>query len=153
MLIADDDGTVTDVDGNVHVAVALADDRVADLHTEYNRFYFFGPEEIEVTQHGSQLLVTGQKAELNQQNLLHQGIAFRNFKQTFNLADHVKVAGAGLDKGLLTVDLVREVPEALKPRRISIASSAPSLQQDNRQQIEQGPDQVDWADQPGRKVA
>ena len=52
--------------------------------------------------------------------MLHQGIAVRNFKQTFNLADHVKVVGATLENGLLWIDLVREVPEQLKPRRIEV---------------------------------
>jgi molecular chaperone IbpA len=54
--------------------------------------------------------------------VLHRGIATRAFKQTFNLAGHMKVTGATLDHGLLIVDLKREVPEALKPRRIDIAS-------------------------------
>ena len=54
------------------------------------------------------------------------GIAARTFRQTFNLAEHVKVTGASLENGLLTVALKREVPEALKPRRIAISRSAPS---------------------------
>ena len=91
----------------------------------------FASDEIELTQHGSNLLVTGQrKAEQDRRQLLHQGIAFRHFKQTFNLADHVKVASANLEDGLLTVELVREVPEQLKPRRIDVAAGASS--QDNR---------------------
>ena len=63
--------------------------------------------------------------------------ATRAFKQTFNLADHVKVVGAGLENGLLTVELRREVPEALKPRRIKImGSDAPQpIAQDNQQQL------------------
>lgn len=93
----------------------------------------FGPEDVEVTQHGVQLLVTGRKqAAQGKPNLLHQGIAQRGFKQTFNLADHVKVAGANLENGLLAIDLVREVPEQLKPRKIQITSvSAPAAVQDN----------------------
>ncbi len=63
--------------------------------------------------------------------MLHHGIAFRTFKQKFNLADHVKVAGANLEHGLLSIDLVREVPEPLKPRRIEIGSSARPAGQDN----------------------
>ena len=55
--------------------------------------------------------------------MLHQGLAYRSFKQTFNLADHVKVASAKLENGLLSVELIREVPEQLKPRRIELASS------------------------------
>src|SRR5215212_9860003 len=96
----------------------------------------FAPDEIDLVQQGSRLLVTGQKrAEESGRQILHRGIATRAFKQTFNLADHVKVVGAGLENGLLTVELTREVPEALKPRRIEIATSvAPqTLTQDNQQ--------------------
>ena len=103
----------------------------------------FSPDEIELTQNGSSLLVTGNKhAEPEGTQILHRGIATRAFKQTFNLADHVKVTGAALENGLLTVDLVREVPEALKPRRIEIASSGSgknALGQDNSKQIEHEP--------------
>ena len=56
--------------------------------------------------------------------MLHQGIAFRNFRQTFNLTDHVKVVAADLENGLLSIDLVREVPEELRPRRIHIGARA-----------------------------
>lgn len=56
--------------------------------------------------------------------VLHQGIAARSFERRFQLADHVKVTGATLENGLLHVDLLREVPEAAKPRQISITSSA-----------------------------
>jgi molecular chaperone IbpA len=79
----------------------------------------FAPDEIELVQHGATLLVTGQKGE--QPELLHQGIPL-SFKQSFNLADHVKDAGANLEHGLLMIDLVREVPEELKARRIEISS-------------------------------
>jgi molecular chaperone IbpA len=98
----------------------------------------FSPDEIELTQHGSALLVTGHKGSEDDKQYLHRGIATRAFKQTFNLADHVKVTGASLENGLLTVDLVREVPEALKPRRIEIATNTqPVMAQDNVKQIEQ----------------
>jgi molecular chaperone IbpA len=100
----------------------------------------FSPSEIELTQHGNTLLVTGQKkAEDKGRQMLHHGIAARAFKQTFNLADHVKVVGADLNNGLLAVDLVREVPEQLKPRKIEIGTSATGkLEQDNQAtQIEQ----------------
>lgn len=93
----------------------------------------FGPEDVEVTQHGAQLLVSGRRqAAQGKPNLLHQGIAQRSFKQTFNLADHVKVAGATLENGLLAIDLIREVPEQLKPRRIEIGSVGTTAVQDNR---------------------
>jgi len=87
----------------------------------------FSADEIALTQEGNTLLVTGQKQPASQQqSYLHRGIAARDFKQTFSLADHVRVANASLDSGLLRIDLVREVPEQLKPRRINIASSAPA---------------------------
>src|SRR5580693_9241951 len=79
----------------------------------------FAENEIELVQHGGTLLVTDQKGE--QAELLHQGIPL-SFKQSFNLADHVKVVGANVEHGLLTIDLAREVPEELKPRRIEIGS-------------------------------
>lgn len=101
----------------------------------------FGPDEIELTQHGTQLLVSGKRtAEQGQRQVLHQGIASRGFKQTFNLAEHMRVVGASLENGLLSIELVREVPERLKPRRIEIGSGRPasSSGQDNRpQQVEQ----------------
>jgi molecular chaperone IbpA len=62
----------------------------------------------------------------NKAEVLHQGIAARAFERRFQLADHVHVTGASLENGLLHVDLVREVPEAKKPRRIEIASRASS---------------------------
>ena len=82
----------------------------------------FSPDEIDVVQQENTLLVNGQKhPDPEGVQVLHRGIATRAFKQSFNLADHVKVTGATLDNGLLTIELVREVPEALKPRRIEIA--------------------------------
>jgi molecular chaperone IbpA len=92
----------------------------------------FAPNEIELVQHGSTLLVTGQRG--GQAELLHQGIPL-SFNQSFNLADHVKVVGANVEHGLLTIDLVREVPEELKPRRIQIRSGGETLavKQDNQQ--------------------
>jgi molecular chaperone IbpA len=93
----------------------------------------FGPDEIEVTQHGNTLLVSGQKAAPDSgREMLHQGIAARSFRLTFNLADHVKVLRADLQNGLLAVDLAREVPEQLKPRRIQIgATTGGTPEQDN----------------------
>jgi molecular chaperone IbpA len=75
--------------------------------------------------------VTGQKGE--QPELLHQGIPL-SFKQSFNLADHVKVVGANVEHGLLMIDLVREVPEQLKPRRIDISAGTGTkvAKQDNQ---------------------
>ena len=84
----------------------------------------FAPNEVELVQQGATLLVSGQRAKPEGQQALHRGIPNTSFKLSFNLADHVKVAGATLENGLLVIDLVREVPEQLKPRRIEIASGA-----------------------------
>jgi molecular chaperone IbpA len=103
----------------------------------------FSPDEIELVQQESTLFVNGQKhPEPDGVQVLHRGIATRAFKQSFNLADHVKVTGASLENGLLTIELKREVPEELKPRRIEVASGngAKALSQDNQpQQIEHEP--------------
>ncbi len=98
----------------------------------------FSPEEIEVVQQENTLLVTGQKSSQDEGvQVLHRGIADRAFKQRFDLADHVKVEGASLDSGLLTIELKREVPAALKPRRIEIAAGGgpQALGKDNVHQI------------------
>jgi len=104
----------------------------------------FAPDEIELVQKETSLLVAGQKRGSEEgRQYLHRGIAARAFKQTFNLADHVKVKGASLENGLLTVDLVLEVPEALKPRRIEIATNdQPVMAQDNAKQIEHEPQET-----------
>ncbi len=97
----------------------------------------FKADEIELTQHGVNLHVSGRKAApQGERQVLHRGIAGRSFKQTFSLAEHVKVAGASLEDGLLAIDLVREVPEQLKPRRIEIggATERAPVSQDNRVQ-------------------
>jgi molecular chaperone IbpA len=100
----------------------------------------FTPEEIQVVQQESTLLISGQKQSSDDSvQVLHCGIATRAFKQSFNLADHVKITGASLENGLLTIELKREVPEALKPRRIEIASSGEqkAVGQDNVRRVEQ----------------
>ena len=100
----------------------------------------FAPDEIELVQKENALLVAGQKhPDPEGVQVLHRGIATRAFRQTFNLAEYMKVAGANLENGLLTIELKREVPEALKPRRIEIASESgwSGVGQDNRrEQIE-----------------
>src|SRR4051812_44020755 len=84
----------------------------------------FTPDEIELNQHDTALLVSGQrKGQESERQYLHRGIASRTFLQTFNLAEHVKVTGASLENGLLSVELKREVPESLKPRRITIGGA------------------------------
>jgi molecular chaperone IbpA len=101
----------------------------------------FSPDEIELTHHENTLLVSGNKhPEPEGTQFLHRGIATRAFKQTFNLADHVKVTGAAMENGLLVVELAREVPEELKPRRIAISTGAPSaVPEDAAKRIEHEP--------------
>ena len=84
----------------------------------------FSMNELEISSEGEKLLVKGNKAESQtERKYLYQGIAERGFERTFQLADYVTVLGASLENGLLNIDLVREIPEALKPRKIEITSS------------------------------
>ncbi|MCL1121751.1 Hsp20 family protein [Shewanella seohaensis] len=84
----------------------------------------FSMEELEISSEGEKLLVRGNKAESQtERKYLYQGIAERGFERTFQLADYVTVLGASLENGLLNIDLVREIPEALKPRKIEITTS------------------------------
>jgi molecular chaperone IbpA len=81
----------------------------------------FTKDEFHIEVKESSLVVSGQKAAEDKQRVfLHRGIAARSFERRFQLADHVEVKGANLENGLLHVDLVREIPEAMKPRTIAI---------------------------------
>jgi molecular chaperone IbpA len=83
----------------------------------------FSADELDITVQENVLLVTGKaKAEDTGKQYLYRGLARRAFERRFQLADHIKVAGASLDNGLLHVDLVREIPEAMKPRKVEIAN-------------------------------
>jgi len=89
----------------------------------------FDRSEIDIETERDALKITGRKQrEENTRNFLHRGIASRNFEHTFQLADHVRVVGARLDNGLLNIELVREIPEALKPRKIAIDGSSGNVQ-------------------------
>ncbi len=84
----------------------------------------FDRTELDIESENDTLKVTGRKRrDEGQRTFLHRGIAARDFEHSFRLADHVRVVGAKLEKGLLHIELVREVPEALKPRKISIDST------------------------------
>jgi len=87
----------------------------------------FSRDEIEITAQQNMLLVTGKKDEnaTSTGAFLHIGIANRSFERRFELADFVRVDDARLNDGLLTIDLVREVPEAMKPKTIAIKTGAP----------------------------
>jgi molecular chaperone IbpA len=83
----------------------------------------FAAEDLDVTAKEGVLVVTGKaRKDEEKARYLHRGLARRAFERRFQLADHIQVAGASLDNGLLHVDLVREVPEALKPRKIAIST-------------------------------
>lgn len=89
----------------------------------------FVEDELELQSEKQVLTVKGTKAidEGVQRNYLHQGIAARNFERRFQLADHVEVTGAKLANGLLYITLVREIPEALKPKKIQIGAAKGKL--------------------------
>ncbi|MGQ2991063.1 MAG: Hsp20 family protein [Brevundimonas sp.] len=90
----------------------------------------FRPEELTLEVKENLLTVTGRKAANDdsvQKTYLHRGLAERDFERRFQLADYVIVTEASLDNGLLSISLKRELPEALKPRRIEIATGKPAL--------------------------
>ncbi|TYO66871.1 Hsp20 family protein [Bradyrhizobium hipponense] len=89
----------------------------------------FGINDITVTAEQNALTIEGRKPDGATHEYLYQGIAARPFRRVFNLADYVQVRQASFQDGLLIVDLVREVPEAMKPRRIEIAGGAPAASQ------------------------
>ncbi|UWQ13620.1 Hsp20 family protein [Aliiroseovarius sp. M344] len=83
----------------------------------------FAESDLSVEVRENALFITAKKADEEERTYLHRGIATRAFERRFHLADHVRVTGAAHEHGMLHIDLVREVPEALKPRRIEIAQS------------------------------
>jgi molecular chaperone IbpA len=80
----------------------------------------FSLDELSITQERNLLVISGAKAENGEVQYLHHGLALRPFTRRFELADHVSVTSAKLENGLLVVDLKREIPEEMKPRRIVI---------------------------------
>ncbi|MCA0203810.1 Hsp20 family protein [Pararhodobacter sp.] len=89
----------------------------------------FAADELSVELKENGLTVSGRKADdTAERTYLHRGIATRAFERRFHLADHVRVSGATHADGMLHIDLVREIPEALKPRRIEIASTKSNAQ-------------------------
>ena len=88
----------------------------------------FEENELDVEVKSGVLTIVGKKAESeDKQKFLHHGIANRSFQRRFQLADYVEVVGAKLDNGLLTLDLVKEIPEAMKSRRIPIGHQNESV--------------------------
>jgi len=90
----------------------------------------FAESELDITSKENQLIVQGRAQERDEHKgvtYLHRGIAARAFERRFQLADHIKVAGAALENGLLTIELQREIPEDMKPRKIQILSTDSKL--------------------------
>jgi molecular chaperone IbpA len=92
----------------------------------------FAPDDVSVTAEQNTLTIEGKKAEKDERAYLYQGIAARPFRRIFNLADYVQVKEASFKDGLLTIDLAREIPEAMKPRRVAINGDSASRQIDQK---------------------
>lgn len=95
----------------------------------------FDESDLDITQNNNTLIVTGeQEKDEAESRYLHRGIATRAFQRQFELADHVNVIDASLENGLLVIELKREVPEELKPRKIAIGTSggAKTLEHDKQ---------------------
>jgi molecular chaperone IbpA len=91
----------------------------------------FAPDDVTVTAEQNTLTIEGRK-DRDEREYLYQGIAARPFRRVFNLADYVRVTEASFKDGILTIDLAREVPEAMKPRRIAInggSKNSPQIDQ------------------------
>lgn len=80
----------------------------------------FTPDEVSITAEQNVLTIEGRKAEKAEHQYLYRGISARPFRRLFNLADFVEVKGPSFEAGLLKIDLIRQVPEAMKPRRVAI---------------------------------
>ena len=89
----------------------------------------FAPDDVTITAEQNTLTIEGKTAAKESREYLYQGIAARPFRRVYNLADYVQVKAATFKDGLLTIDLAREVPEAMKPRRIAINGGAQQIDQ------------------------
>ena len=97
----------------------------------------FGEEELDIEVKENNLTIKGNKnADTEERNFLHRGIAARNFERRFKVADYVEVRSAELKNGLLSVELVRENPEAMKPRTIKIVTSDKEVAQLESEDVE-----------------
>jgi molecular chaperone IbpA len=89
----------------------------------------FKPEELDITAQQNVLIVSGRKKDETDEkgnNYIYRGIATRSFERRFALADHIQVRGADMRDGLLSIELVREIPESMKPKKINISGSEPT---------------------------
>ena len=100
----------------------------------------FKSDEIDITAQQGMLIVAGRKEADSNDNrdFLHMGIASRNFERRFQLADHIHVTGADMADGLLTITLLREIPEALKPRKVSIGGQTVIEHQEDEKKTKKG---------------
>ncbi|MGE5564157.1 MAG: Hsp20 family protein [Bacillota bacterium] len=93
----------------------------------------FRPEELDITAQQNVLIVSGRKKDESEEkgtDYIYRGIATRSFERRFALADHIQVRGADMKDGLLKIELKREIPEAMKPKKISIGGSQSQPQHD-----------------------
>jgi molecular chaperone IbpA len=88
----------------------------------------FSDDELDITVEKGVLTIRGKNNKEEARKYLHQGIANRSFEQKFNLAEYVEVTGADLNDGLLTINLVKEVPEAMKPKSITIGKKQEAIE-------------------------
>lgn len=93
----------------------------------------FTPDDVSITAEQNTLTVEGRKAEKGSHQYLYQGISSRPFRRIFNMAEYVQVKSASFENGMLKIDLVREVPEAMKPRQIAISTCGDHQQVENKQ--------------------
>jgi molecular chaperone IbpA len=120
---------------------ALSSDTVAPSYPPYNIEMLddnkyaitlavagFTNDDLDIKVERGVLTVRGEKAKGEARKYLHQGIANRTFQRKFNLDDHVEVTDANLEHGLLTISLIKEIPEAMKPKSIAIGSGARALE-------------------------
>ena len=89
----------------------------------------FRPDEIDITAQQNLLIVSGRKREDSDRQYIHRGIATRAFERRFGLADYVQVKNADLSDGILSIGLVREIPEEMKPRKVSVNAGGGGDQQ------------------------
>ena len=93
----------------------------------------FRPDEIDIVAQQNLLIVSGRKREESDRQYIHRGIATRAFERRFGLADYVQVKNADLRDGILAIDLVREIPEEMKPRKVSINGGSAEAEQQQQQ--------------------
>lgn len=106
----------------------------------------FSQDDLAIEYKQNSLIVTGARKQPDtQRNYLHRGIAERSFERRFGLADHVRVAAATLEHGLLTIELVRELPEQLKPRKIDITNVTAGLSKTKSKVVEAANDETEAA--------